>query len=473
MALNRVYPGVQTTGGSLGNSAASTGVVSSGQRARWTLGEMVGRSSAMERLFLQMRYVANHLRTALIEGERGTGKKLVAGTLHGISMHRGKGFVACPADEFFQDNTFGGRLEQARGGTLYLSRVDALNVEQQGRLLHLLEWMEQQHGRTHGAVNSHCGALKAVGVEEAAPQAPRALLVSSERPLRSLVLRGMFRSDLHVRLSAVHLLLPPLRDRREDVAMLVERFLAQSARQYRKGMRGVMHDVIPALLAHSWPGNVRELQTVIAEAALRSEGEWLRRKDVVLSPGNSSATLELGDTERSRAHVFGSSTSDGMIWAARPGSNAQLLGKSMQESAHALLPEAGDKSRNGLAPEGRPGSGYSTDSYSHSRNDLQAEGRSDSGTELDPNLDRAILRHIRRVLESVHGNKLRAARLLGISRSTLYRLLDSDVGTPCAPDNIAGRAQSHSGEQEGNSRAGFAGGRAVLPALAEHRMEIR
>ena len=305
------------------------------QNPRWKLGEMVGRSPAMERLFLQMRYLANHLRVALIEGEPGTGKLLTARTLHTLATGRSDGFVPCSAQTFFANGESVRALEESRGGTLYLTRVDALTVADQSKLLHLLEWLQHQHTRNGGE------------------QAPRQVLVSCERPLRGLVLQGAMRADLSYHLTSVRLLLPPLRDRRDDLLLLVEHFLEQFSARHGKPLRGLGPGVLPHLLAHAWPGNVRELETTICSAALMCEGQWLRLID--LPPLSLTAPQE----------------------------GLTLVKRSSSE-----------------------------------------EVPSDEAN--DPNLDRAIVRHIRQVLAGVNGNKLRAARLLGISRSTLYRLLDAN-----------------------------------------------
>ncbi len=361
MALNRAVPGAESLGKEFGTSALGGGL-----RSRWSLGAMVGRSSAMERIFLQMRYLANHLRLGLIEGERGTGKLLTAQTLHALGTGQGGSFVACPAEEFFSGAAASQRLEEAAGGTLYLSRIDVLKAEQQGRLLHLLGWLQAQAAR-----NSQLRPVLA-----GTPPPPRALLVSTERALRSLVLYGKFRNELHQQLSPVQLLLPPLRERRGDIAVLADHFLAQCSRQYGKTLRGISPEGLQHLGGYSWPGNVRELETVISRAALRCGGEWLHAGDLLL--GSPAATPE---PAASRGPAPG-------LWR-EPSSSPSLAPPAPTERPR--------------LPEAKP------------------------SPTLDPNLDRAIVRHIRRVLASVEGNKLQAARLLGISRSTLYRLLDADA----------------------------------------------
>lgn len=409
MALNRVVPGMtpgmkpaMTAGGFEGSRHEGgqrefgggprelPAAMQPGQRARWTLGSMVGRSSEMERLFLQMRYLANHLRVALIEGERGVGKELAARTLHELAGAKGghgahgRAFVACRAAEFFSQHDLAARLEEARGGTLYLAGVEALNGEQQARLLHLLGWM---HGAQTKPGARHAGEETSIGV-------PRSLIVSSERSLRSMVLHGTFRNELHAQIAPVQLAIPALRDRRADIPMLVEQLLAGAVNAHARPMCGIMQEALPVLMGYAWPGNVEELKTVIEEAAARSEGEWLRRADVVL-PGSLPARTSASSSYPA-LRAQGPGTSPVATWVAPAGQGARLAA---------------------VHPMHEGGSGVSSPRQ--------------PAPELDPNLDRAIMRHIRRVLGSVGGNKLRAARLLGISRSTLYRLLDAEAaGAP-------------------------------------------
>ena len=435
MALNRTVPGAGAPGiharsdrgseaGSHAESPWGAGLsaISSGQRARWTLGSMAGRSAPMERLFLQMRYLGKHLRLALIEGERGTGKLLTAETLHGLSLSRSGGFTACPAAQFLGEGNPAARIEQAREGTLYLSQVDALNHEQQGRLLHLLAWVQQQHAR-HGLDRRAPGGL---AQQEFSGAMPRAVLVSSVRALRPMVLYGKFRSDLYQQLSAVRLVLPPLRDRREDIAMLAEVFVARCAAQYGRPLRGVAQDALPLLLAHSWPGNVGELEAVLSGAALRAEGEWLRGRDVVL-PGLDRPAIHPGTSPGAGPGASpGTSMGTSMLLAPRPaarpgGQWTAPRDPAARPAGRADLADLSDLSglsdSSALSAACLPGSGLTG----------SRDGALDP--DLDPNLDRAILRHIRRVLSGADGNKLRAARLLGISRSTLYRMLDADFAS--------------------------------------------
>ena len=294
----------------------------------WLLGSMIGRSAAMQRLFSQMRATARHLRIATIEGDGGAGKTLAARTLHELGPASAGPFVPCPAAQFFQQGpalaSFTPLAADAREGVLFLTHVEELSLEQQARLLALLQWIDhQQARRTPDAV-------------------PRQVFFSSGTPLRKLAASPRFRADLCHRLTAIRFIIPPLRERRDDLALLADTFARHFSLTHAKPVRGIGPQTLDCLAAHSWPGNVRELQSVIHTAALDCEGQWIRPVDLPpLSPASEPHTLH-----------------------------------------------------------GIP-------------------------IEEDANLDRAILRHVSQVLARVDGNKLRAAKMLGISRSTLYRLLDA------------------------------------------------
>jgi DNA-binding NtrC family response regulator len=306
---------------------------------------MAGRSPVMQRLFAQMRCTARHLRIATIEGESGTGKALAARTLHDLGPASAAPFVPCPATQFFRQGPSLTQLtplvKDARDGTLFLSHVEELSPEQQTRLIAFLQWLDHQQAR------------------RAPDFAPRQVFFSSSQPLRKLSASSSFRADLCHRLAAIRFAIPPLRDRRDDLALLADFFAQRFSATHGKPVRGLAPQTLPRLSSHLWPGNVRELENVIHSAALDCEGQWIRPIDIpALSPAPA------------------------------------------RQSLHSIP------------------------------------------TEDDPNLDRAILRHINLVLARVEGNKLRAAKMLGISRSTLYRLLDTGSVTPAATQAASANVQS-------------------------------
>lgn len=289
---------------------------------RWMLGPMAGRSPVMQHLFTRMRCTAPHFRLAAVEGESGAGKLLAAQTLHRIGPAASGPFAPFLASEFLDSPE--SHWSDARAGLLYLSRTDELSADAQRRLRDFLEHSAHERLRSQIATG------------------PLQMVAGSSQPLRRMAAAGAFRSDLANHLTAIRFVLPPLRDRRDDIPLLAALFLRNWALRHSKPLRGFAPGALNRLLTHPWPGNVRELASAIAAAALECPGQWIRPIDIPR-----------------------------LDWPPSP-------------------PDA----------------------------------PSDPSTE-DPNLDRAILRHITRVLSRANGNKVRAARMLGISRSTLYRLLDS------------------------------------------------
>lgn len=302
------------------------------------LGQMAGRSLVMQHLFSRMRSTAPHFRLAAIEGEAGTGKFLAAQTLHQLGPGADGPFAPWLAADFLQDPS--AFWHQARGGLLWLSRVDELSADQQRSLRNFLE------RAAHERIRRGPGSGSAL--------APLQMLAGASRPFRQLAVTGSFRPDLASHLTAIRFPLPPLRDRRDDIPLLAALFLRRLAARNGKFLRGFGPGTLSRLAAYDWPGNVRELECAMAAAVLDCPGQWIRPVDIP---------------------------------------------------------------RLDWTPPTAP-----------------SEPRQEFPGLDDPNLDRAILRHVARVLARANGNKLRAAKLLGISRSTLYRLLENGE-VPREPDS--------------------------------------
>ncbi len=365
MAVAREWSGIGEGAGGLPHTMMR-GVESS----RFRLGDMVGRSAAMERVFLQMRYLAGHLRLLLIEGETGTGKTLAARTLHRLSPYREAGFATIAAEQLLQGREGEKILTAARGGTLYITGLEAAAADAQSRLLQLVDWQQRSQ-----ALGRMLPAPRWLGLETAI-NSPRALILGSRRPLRALVQLGRFRNDLLQEISGAHLVLPPLRDRREDVPLLAEQFLNQRAHRESRPASVLAPRLLEHLRAHHWPGNLGELHSYLEQA---------------LPPAPASHTPQAG-MDRGKALAPGAPV-DG--WA--------------EASCEGALSEGASACHEGIpGPAGTNTGGHG----------------SDRSAWVDANLDRMIFRHVHQVLSDAQGNKLRAARLLGISRSTLYRILE-------------------------------------------------
>jgi two-component system, NtrC family, response regulator HydG len=242
---------------------------------------MIGRGARMQELFAVIRRLAPHVRTALVTGETGTGKELVARALHNTGPRRDRQFVAVncsgAAESSFNGELFGyasgafdggsghkpGLIELAEGGTLFLDEIGELPAPMQAKLLRLLE----------------LGDVHAVGAAE--PQRVNVHLVAStSRDLRAEAVAGTFRADLYYRLSLVEVKLPPLRDRREDIPYLTASFLREIADRLQKPLPGLTPGAEELLAAAPWDGNVRELRNVIERACILVDGDVITEREL-------------------------------------------------------------------------------------------------------------------------------------------------------------------------------------------------
>lgn len=230
-------------------------------------GDMVSCSHAMKKIFAVLPQIAESDSTVLIEGETGTGKEMMAKCLHDLSTRREKPFVAinCGAlpDTLLESELFGykagaftnavrdkpGYFAQAEGGTILLDEIGETSPAFQVKLLRVLEEREFQ---PLGSV-----ARKRVNVR---------ILAATNRDLEALVEQGVFRRDLFYRINIVRLALPPLRQRKEDIPLLVERFIDKMNRLRGKAVSGLEPAALERLLAHEYPGNIRELENIIEHA---------------------------------------------------------------------------------------------------------------------------------------------------------------------------------------------------------------
>jgi DNA-binding NtrC family response regulator len=234
--------------------------------------------------------------TVLITGENGTGKDVLAREIHARSLRCGKPMVAVDAgaipETLFESELFGhvkgaftdahadhpGKFEQADGGTLFLDEVGNIPLHLQAKLLR--------------AIQSR--SIVRVGGSEAIPVNIR-LICATNLDLEALVRAGRFREDLYYRINTVHIALPPLRERREDIVPLAERFVEQFAGKYHRPLSGLDGSARAALEAGRWSGNIRELQNCIEKAVILSEGSVLSGEDVRVD--SSVASGSLGTTE--------------------------------------------------------------------------------------------------------------------------------------------------------------------------------
>jgi DNA-binding NtrC family response regulator len=256
-------------------------------------GEMVGRSVVMRELFARLAAVAPTDATVLVTGETGTGKELVAEALHEHSARKGGPFVvldcgAIPAN-LMESEAFGhergaftgataahaGAFERADGGTLFLDEIGELPLEMQPKLLRALERKEIRR----------VGGAKTLQVNIR-------VVAATNRDLAVEVNKGRFREDLYYRLAVAHLAVPPLRERREDIPLLVEHILGSLPEGRERGPRP---ETVELMKRHEWPGNVRELRNVIERAVLFRQP--LREPSVIGLPAPAGAREGAGAAE--------------------------------------------------------------------------------------------------------------------------------------------------------------------------------
>ena len=299
-------------------------------------GDIIGNSPGLHKVLQQIELVAPTDAAVLITGESGTGKELVARAIHKQSPRRDRGLIKinCGAvpEALFESEFFGhvrgaftgalkdrlGRFELADGGTLFLDEIGEVPLAMQSKLLRVLQEKE----------------LERVGDTRTRPVNAR-IIAATNRDLKKEVEAGRFRQDLYYRLSVFPIEIPPLRDRREDIAPLVSHFASQSARRFNRPTPRITTTTLSELTAHDWPGNARELQNAVERALILSRGGPLRfelptlpregpkRSHQPKTPEKVLTRAELKQQER-ESILTALKQSDGKIFGANGA--AELLG---------------------------------------------------------------------------------------------------------------------------------------------------
>jgi len=264
---------------------------------------MVAESPKMKPILQLMERVGPSDANVLITGEHGTGKELVAQWLHASSLRSARSFIAVNmgglSEGLFESELFGhvkgsftdaktdrvGRFELADGGTLFLDEIGTVPLSLQSKLLRVLQ----------------TGDVERVGSSKARHVDVRVISATNAN-LQLEVTEARFREDLLFRLNTIEIHLPPLRDRREDIAPLAIHFLRRHATRYRKNLTGFDTGAMQVLLSHPWPGNIRELDHAIERSVLLAQGDQIRAGDLGLRTATTSATrledLPLEDVEK-------------------------------------------------------------------------------------------------------------------------------------------------------------------------------
>lgn len=258
------------------------------------LDNIVGKTKAMKNIFSLIKQVADSKLTVLIQGESGTGKELVAKAVHFNSLRKNKPFidVNCAAipDTLMESELFGhqkgaftgaherklGRFELANGGTLFLDEIGDLSSSNQSKILRFLQ--ERQF--------TTIGGSKPVRVDVR-------VIAATNKNLEKSMRDGSFRDDLYYRMNVFPIFIPPLRERKEDIPLLVNHFIRKSAQQ-GKDVKGISHKALELLINYHWPGNVRELENVVERAVALCSKSIISPGDL---PQNTREGVRLGADE--------------------------------------------------------------------------------------------------------------------------------------------------------------------------------
>jgi len=284
---------------------------------RFHAGDLVSRSPVMQRLFEVLPAIAASPSTVLIQGETGTGKELVARTIHELSPRKDAPFVAvnCGAlpDTLLESELFGykagaftgatknkpGRFALAKGGTLLLDEIGEVSPALQVRLLRVLQ---ERVYEPLGATRSEKADVR--------------VIAATNRDLLALSQEGTFREDLYYRINVVRVELPPLRRRKEDIPLLVEQFIARFNRLQGKDVMGINNEALSLLMAYDWPGNVRELENAIEHAFILC----------------SSGRIGLAHLPETLTGVMRDSSADGGLRTARDALDVQAINAALERT---------------------------------------------------------------------------------------------------------------------------------------------
>jgi len=260
-------------------------VASSLERARYTRDPFLGSSSAVRELSKSAKRASEANITILIQGETGTGKGVLARWLHNMSSRSDEAFVdlncAGLSRDLIESELFGhqkgaftgaisnklGFLEAADHGTLFLDEVGDMDLQVQQKILKVVE--EKRFYRLGDVTERKTSAQ---------------IIAATHRDLRKMAEDGQFRSDLYFRMSAMRLRIPPLRERREDIAVITDRLLEQLGDDMKRGSLRISNSAREALEEYSWPGNIRELRNVLERAALLSDDEIIHKTGLEFEP---------------------------------------------------------------------------------------------------------------------------------------------------------------------------------------------
>ncbi len=414
---------------------------------------IVGETDAIHQVLERVVQIAPVHSTVLVTGESGTGKELVARGIHALSPRRHEPFiavnVAALSETLLESELFGhekgaftgaidsrrGLFELADGGTIFLDEIGEMPLATQTKLLRVLEQREFHR----------VGGERAIRVDVR-------IITATNQDLRQLVAIGEFRRDLYFRLNVLSIELPPLRERREDIPLLVEAFVREVSERHDRRFPGISADAMEILKSYQWPGNIRELRNLVESMAVLAPGKVIRPEDIPdeVRRGRGSSLLPMrvarggGEEDPSRSlrpeleFIFRTLVE---LRMDMDDLRREFEAYRRESGAHfgpgALIgPYASEGVRRGI--EIGPGPGTSPSGIGIEIGESAEPARTDGGEppagaiifEPGMTIEEMERRAIQAALGEVDGNRRKAAELLGIGERTLYRKIskyDLDV----------------------------------------------
>ena len=392
---------------------------------------LVGESEAIRETLVQVEQIAPVTSTVLVEGESGSGKELVARAIHRLGPRRSRPFIAVNVgalpETLLESELFGhekgsftgaaerrlGRFELAETGTLFLDEIGDIPHSTQVKLLRVLE--EREVTRVGGSVSIPIDVR---------------VIAATNRPLREHVEEGGFRADLFYRLNVLRIYLPPLRERKEDIPILVRRFVSEFARVHDRRFHGMSAEALQLLIDYPWPGNVRELRNLIESMVVLAHGREIVANDIPRSIRDAGAgrllPVPVGPMVRARENATGRELEFIVRSLVELKLQVEELRRRMDVEARVSVPMWAGEVRAPSEVMAGPGYAEVTPSPGLARGIEPRDAPSPPTViTLGPGMTMADIERtaILAALRDSAGNRRKAAELLGIGERTLYRKL--------------------------------------------------
>ncbi|MEO5589513.1 MAG: sigma-54 dependent transcriptional regulator [Gemmatimonadaceae bacterium] len=404
---------------------------------------LIGQSNAIRELLVKIEQMAPVSSTVMIEGESGTGKELAARGIHRLSPRRNKPFIAVNvgalAETLVESELFGhekgaftgaaerrlGRFELANGGTIFLDEIGEIPPQTQVRLLRVLE--EREFTRV--------GGVSPIKVDVR-------VVAATNQPLRQRVEQGLFRSDLYYRLNVLSMYLPPLRERPDDIALLVRQFVREFSTRHDRPFHGISAEAMGILGEYRWPGNVRELRNLVESMVVLAPGREINADDIPreMREGGSSRLLPVhvaagmrrsGQAAGHEIDFIVHSLVELKFQMEELRSRVNDMGATQQKLVDGHLSAVPGAGQRVIGSKSGNGAGDEVVSEIPAALEPPGKGPVPVTVTIEPGMTMAEIERIAisAALAKTGGNRRKAADILGIGERTMYRKL-KEYGIP-------------------------------------------